>query len=172
MNKGWGIIVIVTVTMLGACTNIPTRITPASWQGALLSGQTDDLLVFYDGVRKQSAAELNKEYEKARQQLVQNKTDFNRMRLALLLTLPNAVFHDDAAAMNLLNDVLKDAKTNTSSVHGLASLLLSELAEKQRVADDLTQKLKIEQKRGDELQVKVEAIKDMEKNMTRRDKRQ
>lgn len=172
MNKGWVVIVIVTVAMLGACTNMPTRAAASSWPGTLLGGPADDLLEFYDAVRKQPAAELNKEYEKARQQLAQNKTDLYRMRLALLLTLPNTSFHDDAAAINFLNEVLKDAKKNTASLHGLASLLLSGLTEKQRVVDDLTQKLKIEQKRGDELQVKVDAIKNMEKSMTRRDKHQ
>lgn len=178
MNKIWVAIVIVTAIMSGACTHTPTLTTPTPASASvnlptvLLREPASDLLAFYDIVRKQPVAELNKEHDKAKQQLMQNKTDYYRMRLALLLTLPNTPFHDNAVAINLLNEVLKDAKTNTSSLHGLASLLVNELIEKQRIVDDLTQKFKVEQKRGDELKVKVDAIKNMEKSMARRDKHQ
>jgi hypothetical protein len=178
-------ILIMTGVVLGACNTLPVRSTSDSWSPSLLGGQVDSLLAYYATVRVQSAAELDIEHDKARQQLAQYGTNPYRVRLALLLMLPNSRFHNDAAAIALLNDVLKDSHAEPTPIQNFASYLLIKQNEQQRAideqvqrvrneqkrGDELAQKLKDEQKRSDDLQVKVNAIKSMEKSMMHRDKK-
>ncbi len=174
------ILSVLILATLGACTNFPSQFHTANkgWTPSLIvTSQADELLQYYDFARKLSASELTKEYEKARQNLAQSKVDGNKLRLALLLTLPNTSFKDNATAQTLVNDILKDNKASNPGLHALANLLSASLAEQQEMAQknkdeqkDLTQKWKDEQKRADGLQEKVDAIKSMEKNLIRRDK--
>ncbi|BBP05061.1 hypothetical protein TPL01_18650 [Sulfuriferula plumbiphila] len=130
-------------------------------------------MLYYDYLHKQPAAELVKEYDKARQSLAQARTDVNRVRVALLLVLPNAPFHDTTAALGLLNELTKETKTASPGLRGLAGMMAMLIAEQQRAnnnVEDLSQKLKDEQKRADQLQGKVDGIKNMEKNLIRRDR--
>jgi predicted RNase H-like nuclease (RuvC/YqgF family) len=189
-------ILVVTSIMLGACNTLP--VGSNSWSPGLSVRQVDNLLAYYAVVRAQSVTELDVEYEKAKQQLVQHGTNPYRMRLALLLMLPNSHFHSDAAAIALLNEVLKETYAEPTSLQNFASFLLIKLNEQQRAvdeqmqrvrneqkrneelaqklkdeqkrSDELVQKLKDEQKYSDDLQIKVDAIKSMEKNMMHRDK--
>lgn len=130
-------------------------------------------MLYYDHLRKQPATELAKEYDKARQDFAKTRSELNRVKVALLLSLPNAPFHDTLAALNLLNELPKETKDAPSGLRSFANFLGVLLAEQQRAinsADDLSQKLKDEQKRARALQEKVDAIKNMEKNLIRRDK--
>jgi len=166
------ILLAVTLATLSACASLPGQSHPAKtgWASSLIvTSPADELLLYFDYLRKQPAAELAKEYDKARQSLTQARTDVNRIRLALLLALPNTSFHDTAAALTLVNESLKDTRSPSSGLHGLANLLSASLTEQQRITDDLSQKWKDEQKRADGLQDKVDAIKNMEKNLIRRD---
>lgn len=178
-------ILIMTSVVLSACNSLPTKSMTESWSPSLLGGQVDSLLAYYATVRVQSAAELDIEHDKAKQQLAQYGTNPYRVRLALLLMLPNSRFHNDTAAIVLLNDVLKDNHAEPTPIQNFASYLLIKQNEQQRAVDEqmqrvrneqkrgdeLAQKLKDEQKRGDDLQVKVDAIKSMEKSMMYRDKK-
>lgn len=163
--------------VLSACATSPSQSHSANpgWVPSLIvTSQADELLLYYDYLRKQPSAELVKEYDKARQSLAKSRNDVNRIRAALLLSLPNAPFHDNAAALVLVNEMLKDTRSTNTGLHGLASLLsvsLTALTDQQRATDDMSQKWKDEQKRADELQGKVDAIKNMEKNLIRRDQR-
>ncbi|BBP00646.1 hypothetical protein [Sulfuriferula nivalis] len=176
------VVLIVTSIMLGACNTLP--VGSNSWSPGLPVRQTDNLLAYFAVVRAQSAAELDVEHDKAMQQLAQYGTNPYRVRLALLLMLPNSRFHSDAAAIALLNDVLKETHAEPTPMQNFASFLLIKLNEQQRAVDEqmqrvrneqkrneeLAQKLKDEQKHSDDLQIKVDAIKNMEKNMMHRDK--
>jgi hypothetical protein len=116
------------VSVLSGCGNLVPRSSVSAWTPPLMGAQADDLLSYYETARKMPAGEMAKEYEKAKQQLAQNKTNSYRMRLVLLLILPNTHFHDNTSAISLLNEVLKESKTNSSSLYGLANLLLVELS--------------------------------------------
>ncbi|NOT17616.1 MAG: hypothetical protein HOP20_06060 [Sulfuriferula sp.] len=169
MIKNW-LVGALLVSVLSACNGLEPRSSVGGWTPPLMGAQADDLLNYYAAARKMSAGEMAKEHERARQQLAQNKTNSYRMRLVMLLMVPNTHFHDEVSAIALLNEVLRDGKANSGSVSALANLLLTELGEQQRLQDDCNVRLKDEQKRGDALQIKVDAIKDMEKSMIRRDK--
>lgn len=178
------VILIMTSMALGACNTAPVRATTENWSPILFGGQVDNLLAYYAVVRVQSVAELDIEHEKAKQQLAQYGTGLYRVRLALLLMLPNSRFHNEASAIELLSDVLKDSHAEPIALRNFASFLLIKLTEQQRAvdeqmqrvrneqkrSDELAQKLKDEQKHSDDLQVKVDAIKSMEKSMMHRDK--
>lgn len=177
LQRFW-ILPVIMLTSLAACTNLPTsssHLPATGWSPSLLvTSQVEELMLYYDFLRKQPGPELIKEYDKARQALTQSKTDVNRMRVALLLSMPNTPFHDTAAALGLLNEVSKETKAPSPSLRGLANMMAMMIAEQQRAnnnADDLSQKLKDEQKRADALQGQVDGIKNMEKNLIRRDRR-
>ena len=136
-----------------------------------VNGQMDDMMQYYESVRKQPAADLGRLHEKVKQNFAQNKSDVNRARLVLLLILPNSPFRDLNSAIYLLNEWPRDAKT-TTSLQSFRNLLASLLAEQQRVnhgMEELSQKLKDEQKRVETLQSQIEAIKSMEKNLILRE---
>jgi hypothetical protein len=135
------------------------------------AGQMDDMMQYYESLRKQPPADLGRVYDKVKQNFAQNKSDANRARLALLLILPNSSFRDLNSAINLLNEWPRDTKTPTS-LQSFRNLLASLLVEQQRVnhgMEELSQKLKDEQKRVETLQNQIEAIKSMEKNLILRE---
>lgn len=167
LQRFW-ILPAIMLAFLSACSTLPAASSPhAAWSPPLLvTSQVEELMLYYDYLRKQSAVALVKEYDTARQSLAQSRTDMNRIRVALLVALPNAPFHDTAAALGLLNEVSKETKTASPGLRGLASMMAALIAEQQ----GLSQKLKEEQKRADALQGQVNAIKNMEKNLIRRDR--
>ena len=129
--------------------------------------QMDDMMQYYDSLRKQPAADLGRIYDKVKQNFAQNKSDENRARLVLFLILPNSSVRDLNSAVNLLNEWPRDTKSPTS-LQSFRNLLASLLVEQQRLnhgMEELSQKLKDEQKRVETLQSQIEAIKSMEKNL-------
>lgn len=177
LRQRFWILPAILLASLAACSNMPaspSHKAAAGWSPPLIvTSQVEELMLYYDYLHKQPAAELLKEYDKARQSLAQSRTDVNRVRVALLLVLPNAPFHDTTAALGLLNELAKETKTASPGLRGLAGMMAMLIAEQQRAnnnVEDLSQKLKDEQKRADELQGKVEGIKNMEKNLIRRDR--
>ena len=165
------------VGTLAACADLPAgnaHKTSGFSLPSLANAQSDTLLQAIDAVRKLSSAEQARELDKARLAYAQTGSEFNRVKLAWLLALPGAAFHDTSAALNLLNDLPKDSKAGSAGLHALAGLLQTELIEQQRIAaasDDWAQKYKDEQKRAEALQQQVDGIKRMEKNLMQRDKR-
>ena len=126
---------------------------------------------YYESLRKLPSPELGKLYERVKQNFAQNKSDANRIRLVLLLTLPQTSFRDIPAAYSLLNESPRDIKANVNSSTSLQSfrnLLAAFLADQQRLshnAEEASHKLKEEQKRADMLQHQIDALKSMEKNL-------
>ncbi|MEP6606111.1 MAG: dihydrolipoamide acyltransferase, partial [Nitrosospira sp.] len=80
-------------------------------------------------------------------------------------------FRDITSALYLLNEWPRDAKPITG-LQSFRNLLMALLAEQQRLThnmDELSLKLKEEQKRVEILQKQIEAIKSMEKNLILRE---
>jgi hypothetical protein len=133
--------------------------------------QMDDMMQYYESLRKQPAADLGRVYDKVKQNFAQNKSDENRARLVLFLILPNSSVRDLNSAVNLLSEWPRDTKSPTS-LQSFRNLLASLLVEQQRLnsgMEELSQKLKDEQKRVETLQSQIEAIKSMEKNLILRE---
>jgi predicted RNase H-like nuclease (RuvC/YqgF family) len=183
MNWGWpqrllALAMIPMLFLVTACTSIehhdpheePSHEAVAAVTGDTVPGNTvmseiDEMMEFYDSIRKQSAPDQGRVYEKAKQSFAQNKSDTNRARLILLLILPNTTFRDVPSALNLLNEL---RRRDSTSMQGFKTLLTSLLTEQQRLqhhVEELSQKLKDEQKRVETLQSQIDAIKSMEKNL-------
>jgi hypothetical protein len=171
-RKFW-ILPVAILVLLAACSTVPENQPPVGPLpfDLIETGQMEDLMQYYDALRKQPPAELARVYDKVKQNFVQNKSDANRARLILLLILPNTPFRDTTSALYLLNEWPRDAKP-TTGLQSFRSLLATLLTEQQRLGnsvDELSLKLKEEQKRTETLQNQIEAIKSMEKNLILRE---
>ena len=114
----------------------------------------DSLLAYFQYVRKLQAVELGREHEAARQAFLAARSDFNRVRLALLLSLPGTALSDEPRALDLLDPV---ARNPGGQLHGLAVLLAANLQERKRL-DANTQGL----------QQKLDALRLLERSMIER----
>ena len=149
---------------LTACTGLAPHprdidVSPTPHISAAAESDVDAVLRYHQRIKKMSGTELNKEYEQINQAYTQKKTELSRVQLSLLLSLPTAPFRDDAMALNLLKDWLKDVKPPYSGLRAFASFLttlLEDMREKDRHADAL--------------QKKLDALKSMEKNLMQREK--
>ena len=149
---------------LTACTGLSARsrdtdTSPASQISSIMDSDVDTMLRYHQRIKKMNPVELNKEYEQVNQAFAQKKSDLSRVQLSLLLSLPNASFNDDAMALNLLKEWLKEAKPPYSGLRAFG-FFLTTLLEDMREKD----------KRADALQKKLDALKSMEKNLMQREK--
>ena len=103
--------------------------------------EVDDLLTYFQYLRKLSAADLGREHDTVRQAYLYSRSEFDRTRLAVLLSLPGTAVTDEQRALELLDPV---AKNPASKLGPLAALLVSNLHERKRLdasAQGLQQKL-------------------------------
>lgn len=111
---------------------------------------SESLLMYFEYVRKLSAADLAKEHDTARQLYARTHSDFNRVRYAMLLSVPGSAFSDDARALEALEPLLKNLD---AALHNLAFVVSAQIQE---------------QRRGQGLQQKLEALKSLEKSLIER----
>ena len=139
---------------------------PAPWVQAGApqpASDTESLLSYYQHLRRLPGAELGREHETARLAYTRARTDFNRVRFAMVLSQPNAAFADDGRALELLDPV---AKNRDARLQGLAQLLSSNLQEQKRLNEE--QKRLNASVQG--LQQKLDALKSLERNMIERNR--
>lgn len=165
-------------TLLSSCTNIPIKPPPntpcvpvplalAPLPVEIQESRVDDLMREYEQLSQLPVSALVVEYQHASQVFLQTGNNLERVRMAMLLALPTSPFHDTTAALSLLNSYPKDVKVAPSVLSDFAHFLATLLVEQQRSTTallDLKQKLKEGQKRTDDLQNKIDAIKSMEMN--------
>jgi hypothetical protein len=118
--------------------------------------ELERLLDYFRALRRLSAAELVREYEHARAAFLRSRSDYDRMRLALLLSLPNTPFNDEGRALELLEPMLR---APGSLLQGLALLMYVMVYEQRR----------LEQNMG-KLQEKLDALKSLERKLLEREK--
>lgn len=130
---------------------------PAPWVQAgspQPASEIDSLLLYYQYIRKLPGPDLGREHETARQGYNGARTDFNRVRLAMVMSLPNSAFNDDVRALDLLEPVARNAN---GKLQGLALLLSSHLQEQKRLNANMYS-----------LQQKLDALKSLERSMIER----
>jgi ATP-dependent exoDNAse (exonuclease V) alpha subunit len=172
-RRGW---VALAVTV-AACTPVDSRTTrpDTPWYRTVvepMQSDADRIARFYDRLLTMKGNELAGELETIRGSFEKDKSELNRLQLALLLSFPGTNFRDDNAALALLNPIMKDKGREGSTLRPLAVWLHSELLELRRTDEALQQqtaKLKEEQRRAEALQQKLEAILDMEMKMIERE---
>ncbi|HEX7952161.1 MAG TPA: hypothetical protein VF523_03710 [Burkholderiales bacterium] len=137
-----------------------------------MQSDPDRIAKFYDRLLTMKASELSVELETAREAFSKDRSDLNRLQLALLLSLPGTSFRDDNGALALLGTFAKDRNHGNSTLRPLAMWLYSGLLELRRSDEALQQqaaKLKDEQRRSEALQQKLDAILEMEMKMIERE---
>ncbi|HSC22653.1 MAG TPA: hypothetical protein VLG08_02980, partial [Casimicrobiaceae bacterium] len=87
------------------------------------------------------------------------RTDINRVRLAVLYTLVRQSPQDDQRALQLFDNVAKNAAPN-SAIRHLAAVLQTQVVERQRAVHD-------EQQKADAAIQKLEALRAMERSLLR-----
>ena len=127
---------------------------------------------YYERLLSMKNSDLAAELEHAQREFEKEKSELNRVQLALLLSLPNATLRDNNAAIALLAPFVRDKTREGSSLRPLAQWLHAQLVELRRAEESLQQqntKLKDEQRRADALQQKLDALLNMEKKMIERE---
>ena len=174
LRGGWWVFPAVIVA---ACAPVDSKTTrpDAPWYRTVVEpvqSDSDRIARFYDRLMTMKGSELAGELDTARKSFEKDKSELNRLQLALLLSMPGTSFRDDNAALALLGPFVKDKDHDGSTLHPLALWLHSELLELRRADEALQQqtaKLKEEQRRAEALQQKLEAILEMEMKMIERE---
>ncbi len=110
---------------------------PGRWRS-----DADLVVLFYNRVQNLKPEELAKELDSVKQAFETGKSDIDRMRLALLLSMPNAGFRNDAAAIEVLHPLVQNQRPENTNLRPLAVWLhsgLVRLTEAKRIEGQLLQ---------------------------------
>jgi hypothetical protein len=149
------------LALSAGCTLLPETETreptePAPWvqPGGPPATDVENLVEYFGYIRKLSAADLTREYDTARQAYNRGRSDYSRVRFAMLLSLPNTTFSDDGRALDVLDPVLRKGN---GRLHPLAQMLGSQIQEQRRLNASV---------QG--LQQKLDALKSLERSIIER----
>jgi len=118
-------------------------------------------LVRYGALLHSLPAEAQeREYAQVAGALERNRNASDRIRMALLLSIPGASFRNDARARKYLEQVLDDRGHNTRQYRDLARLLLATLDDRKQLESELTD----ERRQRQELQQKLDQLKAIEQD--------
>ncbi len=130
------------------------------------------LLANYDRVSALPADEQRREFNAAQATYENAPTDTARLNLALMILLPRAPWRDDRRVQSLLASIPGGGDGRQSSRHDLAQLLLKMVAERereeresQRRHDQLTQDLREERRKTEDLRKKIESLRAIDRDM-------
>jgi hypothetical protein len=103
--------------------------------------------------------EVRREFNTVAQLLARQRTDYNRIRLAVLYTLAKTTPQDDQRALQLLDNVAKNSPGSPAAKQ-LAAVVQVQIAERVRAVRD-------EQQKADAAIKKLEALRLMERDLLR-----
>lgn len=127
------------------------------------------LLHYANYVRNLGQPERERETDRQRAAFSRDKSDFRRLQYAFALSAPEAAANDRKLAQQLLDPMLEGK--HDSGLGALASLLnanLNSMAQAQQQGIQIGAQQG--QKRIDELERKLDAVKDIERSLLRREK--
>jgi hypothetical protein len=150
------------VAMLAGCGGLRAPASEAEpWLRAEAPrprSEADSLLLYFEYLRRLPAAELAKEQEAVRLLFARSRTDFVRVRFAMASSAPGGSAADEARALEALGPLLKNAD---APLHGMAYMVGAQIQEQRRAQE--------EQRRAQGLNEKLDALKQLEKQMIERD---
>ncbi|MGH8640758.1 MAG: hypothetical protein ACRET6_03545 [Burkholderiales bacterium] len=135
-------------------TRDPAEPTPWVQAGSPSVTDVESLVLYFGYIRNLSAADLNREYDAARQAYNRARQDYNRVRFAMLLSLPNTPFNDDGRALDVLEPVVRKGN---GRLYPLAQMVGSHIQEQKRLSANV---------QG--LQQKLDALKSLERSIIER----
>lgn len=121
----------------------------------LPASDLESLLLYFQHIKSLPGGELGKEHDRVRQAYIKSHSDIDRVRLAMMLSLPNAPFRDEPRAIELLDPI---AKNRRAPLRGLAFLLLSSIKEQKKLDANVQV-----------LQKKLDALMSLERSLTERE---
>ena len=142
--------------LFGGCSFVKGPLDTSAPKTTRQPNDVDGYLAYFRYASSISGEELKKEYTVTNQAYAKTKNDNSRLQLALLLSLPNTSFRDDAKALGLLREFLASKANENSQLRDFAWLLSTQIAEHKRQEE----KLKTEQSRNEEMEQKLEGMKD------------
>lgn len=146
-----------SLALLGGCTGMPPFGSgePAPSLQAEPAASSESLLAYFQQVRKMSGAELAREQQAAQRAYERSRSDDARVRLAMVLTPPNAAATDQARALELVAPV---ARNRQSRLQGVAFMMETYLRELRRIDAE-----------AQSAQQKLEQLKSLERSLIERD---
>ena len=196
MNSRISPILVLSVVLVG-CALEPKRIeapeTRIIVQPAPPS-QADQLLNHVTAVRKLEAREFSIERDRARNQFQRDRSDFNRLKYALMLALVPAATspspasaQDDSELISLIEPLISAGAASPSAdpeIRALAMLLHGVISDRRKVREQLRDtQMRLAQARKEdtrdvearalrarveELEAKLDALKSIDRSMNRR----
>lgn len=157
------LLVCLFMTLSGGCALLKPP-AEAYWldpQGPRPSSDAVSLLHYSLYVRNLGGKQLAEETERVRQAHAAEKTDFRLLQYAMALSVPAASAADQRRALQLLDPLARGEDGRGSELRALASLMRAQLAEHRRLEDGSH----TQQRRADDLEKKLEALKDIEKSL-------
>jgi len=125
------------------------------------------LLGYYQTLLAMSAEELRREYQTINQAFTRDKNETQRLKLVLLMNVPGAVWRDDAKLQALLEGSASRVAPLESPLRQFVLLIqklsAERLREQRRVEDSV--------KRTDDLQQKLDALLNIERNLQGKNKK-
>mgnify|MGYP001113746773 FL=1 len=186
----WPAVATILITLLAGCADLPSGSAPVASETHFgdESREVAALLDYHRRVAGMVAADQLREYQISLAGFEHHPGEFQRLRLALLLSLPRVPWHDDARALQLADTVAAAPLDRVSPRRDLALVLqkfLSERlaqAEELRKADEAGQKLRAqladrqrqvrdEQRKAEELEQKLNALRDIDRRLPRSPRR-
>jgi hypothetical protein len=163
--RSLGGLLAIVLLACGGCTSVPDTAARTPTPAAKGGGATDaralaDVLSRYRQWHQKPVDEQRQEVVAAGDVLARDRGDAERVVLALMLSTPGTPFRDDTRALALL--AVADP--------GNAPLLQFAQVLQQQIGDRMRQ-VKDEQKRGDELAQKLEALRAIERSIVEREQR-
>lgn len=119
------------------------------------ASDAESLLQYFQHLKKLGGAELAREHDSTRQAFGRTRSEFNRVQLAMVLSMPNSAVSDESRALDLLDPVARNPR---SALQGLAFLLYAYIQEHKRLDGNVQA-----------LQQKLEAIKSLERSLIERE---
>lgn len=134
-------------------------------QGPRPSSDALSLIHYAAYARKLGGKSLAEETERVRQASSAEKTDFRLLQYAMALSVPGTTAADRRRALQLIEPLTRPGEGRDEELRALASLIQAHLAEQRRLEDGSHSHYR----RAEELEKKLEALKDIEKSLLPRD---
>lgn len=168
--------VLAAAALLSACS-VLSQFRPSANLAACppppgIALSSNQAMRYYTCLGTLADADINKEYQATNRSFATTGSDSDRLRLAMLLSLPDTGFRSIATALDLLQHLPAGTSSTPSELQDIAGMLTRLLAQQLRAdmtVDDLTRALAAEKAHAEFLQGKIDAVKDLEINLIHRD---